>query len=315
MIKALKKGGLLQFLKSVFWKKEGGKKRLRLKICLILSSLLLLVIGLFWLWFSIEEQNSIAKKIEVFQTLRHPTHFKGHIGNGEMPLASSSSPEQAQQQTSEKKNASQKTRTTTESNVSQIITAVENRASFNGLPIGSRLIGRLLTGLDSRSLGQLVKVELSYGGGFGGKQILPALSILIGKASLSGGRFLLRFGAGVYPSGHEFRISALALDPTDFSEGLNGSEQSRMGLRGLSTLALKAVGVGADVLTKKESLSETSSPTPKSSLENAGYAGLAAVAEDEAAHQNRRLDSEDFITLEVGSGLIIELTESFKTSN
>lgn len=186
---------------------------------------------------------------------------------------------------------------------------------FGSMPAGTNFIGKLLTAIDTRDKGQMVKVMLPYGATYQGNRNIEGGSILFGNAHYagSGDRVYLQFNRLVRTDGAEFRLQAQALNSKDFSPGLSGELYTNADSRIMATVGLSMLSAGADVLVEKESLGHSYEATPKSSLKNAAMAGISRGAQIEAERKMSETQSqESYVIVDSGSELIVSLTESFK---
>lgn len=184
------------------------------------------------------------------------------------------------------------------------------------LPIGTSVIGKLLTSIDTREQNSLVKVLLPYGVAFDHDRRIDRNSMLFGTVNYPGNgeKVFIKFHRVLFPDSREFKIEAQALGAMDYSPGLLGDYHDAAGTRMGSVLGLTLVAGMSDVLVEKE-VSGQFSPvtTPKSTLKNAFYNGLTKATEQEAQRKAGKLAEEkDFITVEAGLDLIVSLTETFK---
>lgn len=196
----------------------------------------------------------------------------------------------------------------------QVLIRAENNNDKRKLPIGSNIIGKLLSSIDSRDLMSQIKVLLPYGAKFNGEQLIPKNSMLIGKANYTGNgeRIFISFDRLVTPSGDETKIMANALDSSDYANGIIGDVHSESGIRIAGTLGLTMISTMADVLTEKYSHGDLGVVTPKSTIKNSVYQGVSKVTEMEATRQAEEMAKvTPFIILNAGKELIISLTSSF----
>lgn len=200
----------------------------------------------------------------------------------------------------------------------QVLVRSDDKSLKRNLPNGSNIIGKLLSAIDSRDLESFVKVLLPYGANFKGEQFIEKNSMLIGKAHYSGKgeRIYLNFDKAISPSGEEKQITAMALDSSDYSNGIIGEVHSETGIRIAGTLGLTMVSSMTDVLTEKTAHGESGVITPKATMKNAVYQGVSKVSEMEAArHAEAMAQTPPYITLESGTDLIISLTSAFGGEN
>lgn len=200
----------------------------------------------------------------------------------------------------------------------QVLIRSDDKSLKKNLPNGSNIIGKLLSAIDSRDLNSFVKVLLPYGANLKGEQFIEKNSMLIGKAHYSGKgeRIYLNFDKAISPSGEERQITAMALDSSDYSNGIIGEVHSETGIRIAGTLGLTMVSSMTDVLTEKTAHGESGVITPKATMKNAVYQGVSKVSELEAArHTEAMVQTPPYITLESGTDLIISLTSAFGGEN
>lgn len=186
------------------------------------------------------------------------------------------------------------------------------------IPMGTNIIGRTLTTIDTRQVDQQVKVLLPYGGRFQGGGEIPKNSIVFGQVSHGGKgkKVFIKFGKGIFPGGQEFSLEAQALSPSDYSPGVSGSFHGNTDLRVASALGLTMVAGMSDVLTEKESLGGTAlqsgAVTPKATMKNALYHGVSEVTRAEAGRQAEAIgDAEEYVTVDAGSDIIVSLLRSY----
>ncbi|MGE3263357.1 MAG: TrbI/VirB10 family protein [Bacteriovoracia bacterium] len=190
--------------------------------------------------------------------------------------------------------------------------------SARTIPMGTNLIGKTLTTIDTRDANQLVKVLLPYGGRFSGGGEIPKNSIVFGQVSYGGKgkKVFIKFSKGILPSGEEFPIEAQALSSGDYSPGVSGRFHGNADLRIASTLGLTMVAGMSDVLTEKESLGgsalQSGSVTPKATMKNAIMHGVSQVAQSEAQRQAEEIGNEqEYVTVDAGTDLIVSLLRAF----
>ena len=182
------------------------------------------------------------------------------------------------------------------------------------IPVGTKMIGRLISSIDTREKGQIVQVLLPFGGKAKGGAKIPKNSIIFGKArhAGSGDKVFIDFDSGTTPESRPFKLKAQALSSKDYSLGLTGEFHGKAGSRLAATLGLTMVAGMADVLTEKEALNDLGAVSPKATLKNALYQGLGQASQAEAARQAGQLAREpEYVTVESGKDLIINLTEAY----
>ena len=186
------------------------------------------------------------------------------------------------------------------------------------IPMGTNIIGRTLTTIDTRQAEQLVKVLLPYGGRFQGGGEIPKNSVVFGQVSYGGKgkKVFIKFGKGTFPGGQEFPLEAQALSSSDYSPGISGSFHGNADVRIASTLGLTMVAGMSDVLTEKESLGgsalQSGAVTPKATMKNALYHGVSEVANAEAQRQAEAIgDEQEYVTVDAGTDIIVSLTKAY----
>lgn len=186
------------------------------------------------------------------------------------------------------------------------------------MPMGTNLIGKTLTTIDTRDASQLVKVLLPYGGRASAGGELPKNTLLFGQITYSGKgeKVFVKFSKGVLPSGEEIQVEAQGLNPGDYSPGLAGHFHGNADMRVASSLGLTMVAGMSDVLTEKESLGGggllPGSVTPKSNMKNALMHGVSQVAQDEATRQAEAIGKEqEYVSVDAGTDLIVSLTKAY----
>ena len=180
----------------------------------------------------------------------------------------------------------------------------------DSLPTGTNLIGQLLTAIDTRDKGQMVKVILPYGGTFKGKRILARNTVLLGRIRYQskGSKVFVTFDKGVSPKGLEFAIKAQALSSKDYSSGLVGDYHSQADLRFFATMGISMLSKAGDVLTEREALSENSFPTPKATVRNAALQGMSKGLEMESSRKAKEMQNQKgYVTIDAGEDLIVNL--------
>ncbi len=180
------------------------------------------------------------------------------------------------------------------------------------VPIGTSLIGKTLTSIDTREPNQTIKVLLPYGGKSKVGAEIEKNTILFGRVTYSGKgeKVYLSLNKALSPEGREFEIEAQALNPKDYSPGLAGTVNRNSDMRVLSAVGLAVVSGASEILTEREMVNGMSAP--KLELQNAAYQGISKSSEAEASREASKLnESEDYITIPAGSDVIIALTKSY----
>ncbi|MCB9092881.1 MAG: TrbI/VirB10 family protein [Halobacteriovoraceae bacterium] len=184
------------------------------------------------------------------------------------------------------------------------------------IPIGTNLIGKLLTSIDTREMGQLYKVLLPYGGKFKEGGEIPKGTVLFGKVNYPGRgeKVFLKFEKGVLPEGEEIEIHGQALTTSDYSPGIIGDFHGKAGTRLATTLGLTMFSGMTEILTEKEALGKDGiSVAPKATMKNAFYGGLSKASQAEAERQAQELNQEpEYVTVDAGVDLIVNLTQSYR---
>ena len=184
-----------------------------------------------------------------------------------------------------------------------------------GLPVGTRFAGVLVTGIDTRFPGQMIRAVLPEGAHWKGERRLDKDTSLLGTFHHSGvnDRVFLRFTRGVTPEGQEFAIAAQALDAGDSSPGVAGVFHGNADGRIASTLGLSMATGAADALTRVDHHGAYSEATVRSTLRDALLHGATRAGEAEV---KRRMDkiarSPEYVTVAAGTKLTVMLTESWR---
>lgn len=185
------------------------------------------------------------------------------------------------------------------------------------IPSGANFVGKLLTSIDTRSQ-QRVHVMLPFGGSHkSGGGSLPPETILMGQFNYpgQGERVFIAFTKAILPDGQEIAIQAQALSSKDYRSGMIGDYHSNKGSQMASVLGLSMISGVSEVMVEKQGLGQSFNVTPKSTLKNGIYNGVAKVTEMEAGNQaNQLAETPKFVTIDSGSDVIISLGESFDTS-
>lgn len=181
-----------------------------------------------------------------------------------------------------------------------------------GFTPGSNLIGELVATIDTRDPSQMVRVVLPFGGkSKDGSSELPKGTVLLGQASYpgKGEKVFIQFQQALLPDGKPIKLSAVALDPKDYSSGVTGDIQSQAKTRAMAVVGLGIASAMGDVLTEKEALGQGYQVTAKSNLKNAILAGASKAAEVEMGNLQQESNAQDYIQVEAGSVVIVSLTQ------
>jgi len=192
-----------------------------------------------------------------------------------------------------------------------------SEGNLDHIPRGSNIIGKLLSSIDTRSLGQ-VKVVLPYGAApKAGGGNLPPETIFFGESSYPGhgDRVFVNFDRGLLPDGQEITLHAQALTSKDYTPGIIGDFHGNTTNRMASVLGLTMISGMSDVMVEKEGLGQTFMPSPKATLKNGFYNGLSKVTEMEATTQAEKLaETPEYVTIDSGGDVIISLTSALNQS-
>ncbi len=191
-----------------------------------------------------------------------------------------------------------------------------------GLPLGTNLVGKLLTAIDTREMGQFYKVLLPYGGKDKNGGSVPKNTIAFGKISYpgKGEKVFIQFTKALLPDGREVKLKAQALSSKNYSPGLIGDFHGKRTERIAATLGLTMVSAMTDTLTEREALGGGASNgttiatevTPKATAKNAFYQGVSKVSEMEAGRQASELgDSQEYVTVPAGKEMIVNLVSTY----
>lgn len=197
---------------------------------------------------------------------------------------------------------------------SQVISRSE-KDTKNGIPIGSNFIGKLISSIDTRDSGTMIKVLLPYGGKSKTGYRVPQDTILLGQVSYSGQgeKVFLKFNRGITPDGIEFDLEAQALNSKDYSSGIMGELHRNTGTRVATSLGLTAISTATGILTRKVPAGQFGTTVPEATMKNAMYGAVSKVTEEEAKRQAQEITAEQpYVTVESGQDLIISLTKSLK---
>ena len=182
------------------------------------------------------------------------------------------------------------------------------------IPMGTNLIGRLLTSIDTREAEQFYKVFLPYGGKFQSGAEIPKGSTLFGKIRYpgKGKKVFIAFSKGVFPDGSEFELQAQALSTKDYSPGLVGDFHGQSGARVAAALGLSLVSGASAMLTEREQVGALGQTAPKATLKNAMFGGLSQTAQNESQRRAQKMgERQEYVTIDSGKDLIINLTGAY----
>lgn len=187
------------------------------------------------------------------------------------------------------------------------------------LASGANFIGKLISFIDTRVPGQVVRVTLPYGARHPKGGSLPRHSILYGTSSPEGEseKVFLRFHKVEFPDGKEYRIDAQALNSADYSPGIVGIKHGNTDLKVASSMGLTMISAASDILTQRSSLGALGGipmgvGSPDATVKNAILQGVSQVSRQEAQKEAQNLGNvSDYVTVPEGSDLIISLLSPF----
>ena len=194
---------------------------------------------------------------------------------------------------------------------------IERKDSFTSkMPLGTNLIGKLLTSIDTRESEQLYKVLLPYGGKGKHGEGIPKNIVLFGTITYpnQGKKVFMQFSKALFPDGKEVELKAQALSAKDYSPGLEGELHSNAAGRVASTLGLTMVSAFTDTLTEKQVLGSEGVVTPKATTKDALYQGIAKASEMEAQRQMAELGNvQAYVTIPAGREMIVNLLATYRS--
>lgn len=169
-----------------------------------------------------------------------------------------------------------------------------------GIPMGTKLRARLVTNLDSRTIGDgPVEATLMRPFAKGGEVIFPSRTMLYGKASTSGGRFVIAINRLRLPDNTEVTFDGLAMDPEDMKPGLPSSRRIAGAQPKQEGLATKVAKNGASTLLGKAATDDVT--------ELAANAGQTVLSHQEA----NQTTATDALLLDRGRDFDIFVKEAF----
>jgi hypothetical protein len=293
------------FFKNRFYREEGGKKKLIIESAGITFALIsgpLLV-----LYFILTPANSayIGKSSKVLSNGSQAQQTASGKPNYEMPVqqgpvvSGKSAAQTSQRSVQEIKFAAK-----------QILVREDSNVGYGFSP-GSNLIGELQSTIDTRDAAQTVRVVLPYGGrSKDGSSELPKGTLLLGNVQYpgKGEKVFILFQQAILPEGKTVKLTAIALDPKDYSTGLTGDIQSQAKSRALAAMGLSIASTMGSVLTEKEALGQYQVEA-KSNMKNALLSGAGKAAEVEASRlQGQQGEIEDYLQVDAGTAVVISLT-------
>lgn len=313
----------LHLVRSFFFKKENGKEVLNRQRTL-LSCGFFLSLGVFVvIFFGPENDSSViletSEPIKSERIENPPPELSGTVSG----LLNTSRRKELEQQ-SRKTPPPERSRyvQNIEYKAIQVIERKGADSLSHGLPVGSNMVGKLLTTIDTRETNQLYKVLLPYGGQDRNGGDIPKNTILFGKVSYpgKGKKIFIKFSKALLPDGQEVELNAQALDSKEYSPGLLGQFHGRTMERVASTLGLTMASVMTDTLTEREAIGGGVSnggimameATPKATAKNALLQGLSKVSEMEAQRQaNELANQQEYVTVPAGQEMIVNLVSTY----
>ena len=184
------------------------------------------------------------------------------------------------------------------------------------MPLGTNLIGKLLTSIDTRESEQLYKVLLPYGGKGKHGEGIPKNTVLFGTITYpnQGKKVFMQFSKALFPDGQEIELKAQALNAKNYSPGLEGKLDSGTAARVASTLGLTMVSAFTNTLTEKQVLGSEGVVTPKATTKDALYQGIAKASEMEAQRQMAELGNvQEYVTIPAGREMIVNLLATYRS--
>jgi hypothetical protein len=302
-------------IKTSLLKDDGGKKIVNLKRVLIFTAPILILLVLTTFISSTREDSSFLgrtdKKLTKNDDKKDTTTLNGKTFTPQVSKVLGSSAVTAQ-----KSKASQNPRMNLKINfkAQQVITRDNTGDPTKSIPMGTNMIGKTLTAIDTRESSQIIKILLPYGGRSKLGVEIEKGTILFGHLSYSGrGRKVsITINKGLTPDEREFDIEAHVLDPSNYSVGLVGEVNGQSDVRVLSAMGLSVSSGAMDIMMERETMNGLGQTAPRATLGNATLKGLSESARDESTRQTEKFkDSEDFITIPAGSDVIVSLTKSY----
>lgn len=302
-------------IKTSLLKDDGGKKIVNLKRILIFIAPIFILLVLTTFIFSTREDSSFLGRTDKTLTKNDDKKDTTTL-NGKTFTPQVSKVLGSNTVTAQKSKASQNPRMNLKINfkAQQVITRDNTGDPTRSIPMGTNMIGKTLTAIDTRESSQIIKVLLPYGGRSKFGVEIGKGTILFGHVSYSGrGRKVsITINKGLTPDEREFDIEAHVLDPSNYSVGLVGEVNSQSDVRVLSAMGLSVASGAMDIMMERETMNGLGQTAPRATLGNATLKGLSESAQDESTRQAEKFkDSEDFITIPAGSDVIVSLTKSY----
>ena len=302
-------------MRVFFLKKEGGKEVINRKNFFITITLAFGVGACVIIFSRVGRDSSVvinsAEPIDMGNHEEVVTHPSSPKVNGMLHVSQQRNYEVLQRKRA--KQSPQKAQKI-EYKAQQVIERKGADSFTHKMPIGTNLVGKLLTAIDTREMQQLYKVFLPYGGRSKHGGSIPRNSILFGTVNYpgKGKKVFMQFSKALLPDGNEVELKAQALNAKDYSPGLVGEFHSKAIERVASTLGLTMVSAITDTLTEKQALSAEGTVTPKATAKNALYQGIAKASEVEAQRQMAELGNvQEYVTIPAGQELIVNLVTTY----
>lgn len=298
-------------MRTFFFKEDGGKTVLDLRRVLLFCGPIL-VLGLLTVTFlSMQEDSSFLGAIDK-KILDENLELQASTGK----TFSSAVKKVLNDDEATVATKNKKSRIAMKINfkATQVISRDNAGDPTRSVPIGTNMIGKTLTAIDTREQSQIIKILLPYGGKSKLGVEIEKGTILFGQVSYSGkGRKVsVTITKGLTPDEQEFDIAAHVLDPANYSVGLMGESNSQSDLRVLSALGLAVAAGAADIMVEREVMNGFGQTAARPTIGNAALSGLSASTQEEANRQGEKFkDSEDYVTLPAGRDVIISLTKSY----
>jgi hypothetical protein len=298
-----------------FFKEDGGKTVLNLKRVFLFGGPILFLAIVTTALLSMQEDSSFLGKTDK-KILDDGVKSEPQAGGANTYSPAVNKVLGTYKMTGETKKKNQRPRAAIKINfkAAQVISRDNTGDPTRSVPIGTNLIGKTLTAIDTREPNQMIKILLPYGGRSKLGVEIEKGTILFGQVSYSGkGRKVsVTINKGLTPDEREFDIDAQVLDPSNYSVGLVGESNSQSDLRAMSALGLSVAAGAAEIMVERETMNGLGQTAPRPTIGNAALKGLSSSTQEEANRQGEKFkDAEDYITLPAGSDVIVSLTKSY----
>jgi len=304
--------GKYEFLKNYFLIDSSGKKSINQKRAGIAGAGLLLVFAVlaalvspkkdetFFRQSSEPQEKNVAPVLDVF---KQDKVIKNLFSNGSQQLAQQKKSEAAKKHSA----------ISIKYFASQVIGV--NSKGPRSIKTGAKLLGFLLTSIDTREP-SIVSVILPQGGVSNSGFEIQKNSVLIGGFSYrgNGNKVSMSFSRLDTPDGDSIKIAAMALDAADYTAGIRGDVHSDDGLKVASSLGLTMAASMTDVLTQREAIGNSMGPAQaKPTMQNALLQGISQTSKDQAGRVSEEINStKDYIFIPKGKEVIVQLSEDLK---